>query len=214
MPNPVCECGGRKHPYAKRCKACYLKGRESNVRLCLCGNKLDKNKNKGNMCLRCKQGNKIPVDRVQPIVNRLVEERDFLDWNDEGAGGKQILAQDVGLNQRQIHVIQRGEYKNTTESVVDQILMRTGNWHLWYTSPEDGGLGDYYSSDPPPPATEKGKNSKKLRTHRLKPYCACGREIKSNKRNVKQCIVCYRSKQSEGRSRYHRQNSGFFVKHP
>lgn len=127
---------------------------------------------------------RIPIERVRPIVQRLVAERDYESGEGQYAGGKTRLGFEVGISERQLYCIDRSEYTTISMSVVDRILTKTGNQHLWYISPENGGLADFYSDNPPvfkQPRKKRGGPK----------FCdGCGDRVRLSNKSGK-CGKCY-----------------------
>jgi hypothetical protein len=118
--------------------------------------------------------NRIPLDIVVDLVDRLVEERDGETRTGRKDGGVERLARETGIAHKSINTIRRRKYASVGFDTLDKILIGTENEHLWHTPISEGGFWEFYSYQEP-------KDDRKFRCK------VCGRE----KRNISPiCRAC------------------------
>lgn len=136
----------------------------------------------------------MPVEVVTPILLKLIAERDYQD-GERRRGGKRLLADETGMDEKRWRDMFTGRQKYVSFGVVDTVLTKTGNWHLWYEMP----LARYYDETHTTklkmgPAKKKRPAKKKLR------LCErCQEPLK--KHGTRHCMPCYKAIRQERRPR-------------
>lgn len=93
----------------------------------------------------------IPATRVAEFIQSYIDAHYQLDPETNNHGINQFSF-DTGLPQRSIYRILHGESTNASFELVDEMLTRLDEIHLWHLGPEDGGFADYYCDEPAPAA--------------------------------------------------------------
>ena len=130
----------------------------------------------------------LPMEPVSEVVRELL--------NDEGSewGSMTELANETGVNPRQLHTIVHQTYKSCSYDLVDKLLTRTHNFMLWYEEP----LAPYADESQLPAhgvITGVPKKPKVL--------CkGCRAELKNSKKTG-YCLSCWRKKQRNGIDKKH-----------
>lgn len=95
----------------------------------------------------------IPATRVAAFIQQYIDEHyeTHHELNDYGINQ---FTFDTGIPQRTVYRILHGESANISFELVDEMLTRLDEMHLWFLGPEDGGFYDYYCDEPAPPAEQ------------------------------------------------------------
>lgn len=117
----------------------------------------------------CNPRRDIPATLVAAFIQGYIDANYELDpgTNDYGIGQFEF---DSGIPRRRIYAILRGETTNVTFEVVDEMLVRLDEIHLWHLGPEDGGFADYYGDDPAPAAEQTIEQQRRNAVENAKRY--------------------------------------------
>ncbi len=185
------------------------------------------------ICYICEEGIRIPAEAFRPILQRLIRERDEEATGDGPTGGLARLLRETDRPNERVHSrtlggVLSGETSTIQFNVIDRILSRTGNFHLWYEEP----LCKWFHEprNVKPKTNRNRKHECKcgkvidIRSSQCKACwldekrvydltCECGK-LKSRKKAAR-CWECYlENRYGDGRKRYKATGKRFFVKHP